>query len=163
MRSVHWNEPGAAPALRDDLPAPRPGVGEVLVRVHASSVNPVDNALAAGMLKDMETWSRTISPVTLGRDFAGTVEQVGDTVTGVSAGDEVFGFVPIGATVHAGSWAVLIVVPEPGLTRKPDGVDKATAGAAPLAATQLQTRHAELEARPRRHGHSQYQPKESHP
>jgi NADPH:quinone reductase-like Zn-dependent oxidoreductase len=62
MKSVTWNELGAAPALRDDLPAPTPGVGEALVRVHASSVNPVDNAIAAGMLKDMETWSRTISP-----------------------------------------------------------------------------------------------------
>jgi NADPH:quinone reductase len=74
-------------------------------------------------------------PVTLGRDFAGVVEQVGDGVTGLSAGDEVFGFVPaMVPAVHAGSWAESIVVPEAGLTRKPGGVDTATAGAAPLAA-----------------------------
>lgn len=84
MRAVTWNELGAQPALRDDLPVPTPDVGEVLVRVRASSVNPVDNAIAAGMLKDMVPHE---FPVTLGRDCAGTVEQVGDGVTGVSAGD----------------------------------------------------------------------------
>lgn len=102
------------------------------MRVHASAVNPVDDAIAAGRLKDMVPHE---FPVMLGRDFAGTVEQVGAHVTGVSAGDEVFGFLPaMGPTVHAGSWAELIVAPESGLTRKPDGVDTATAGAAPLAA-----------------------------
>jgi NADPH:quinone reductase len=131
VKAVTWNELGAQPALRDDLPAPTRGVGEVLVRVHASSVNPVDNAIAAGMLKDMVPHEFA---VTLGRDFAGVVEQVGNGVSGVSAGDEVFGYVPIGPTVHAGSWAESIVVPEAGLTRTPDGVDTATAGAAPLAA-----------------------------
>ena len=40
MRAVIWSELGARPALRDGLPEPTPGAGEVLVRVHASSVNP---------------------------------------------------------------------------------------------------------------------------
>jgi NADPH:quinone reductase len=74
-------------------------------------------------------------PVTLGRDYAGVVEQVGADVTGFSAGDEVFGFIPaMSPTVHDGSWAELIVVPEHmSIARKPDGADFATAGAAPLA------------------------------
>jgi NADPH2:quinone reductase len=132
MKAITWNELGAQPALRDDMPDPAPGANEVRVRLHASSVNPVDNAIAAGMLKDMVPHE---FPVTLGRDFAGVVEQVGADVTGVSPGDAVFGFVPaMGPAVHAGSWAESIVVPEGGLTRKPDGVDTATAGAAPLAA-----------------------------
>jgi NADPH:quinone reductase len=132
MKAVVWNELGAEPALRNDLSEPAPGAGEMLVLVRASSVNPVDNAIAAGRLKDMVPHE---FPVTLGRDFAGTVERVGADVTGVSAGDEVFGFLPaMGPTVHAGSWAELIVVSEAGVTRKPDGVDLATAGAAPLAA-----------------------------
>ncbi len=132
MKSVTWEQLDAQPALRDDLPAPSPGAGEVLVRVQASSINPVDNAIAAGMLKDMVPHE---FPVTLGRDFAGTVEQTGDGVSAVAAGDEVFGFVPaMVPAVHAGSWAELIVVAESGLTRTPDGVDLATAGAAPLAA-----------------------------
>ena len=63
------------PALRDDLPAPMPSAGELLVRVQASSVNPVDNAIAAGMLSGMGVEHEF--PVTLGRDYAGAVEQVG--------------------------------------------------------------------------------------
>jgi NADPH2:quinone reductase len=132
MKSVTWNELDAQPALREDLPTPSPGAGEVLVRVQASSINPVDNAIASGMLKDMVPHE---FPVTLGRDFAGVVEETGDGVTTVTAGDAVFGFVPAMApAVHAGSWAELIVVAESGLTRRPEGVDLATAGAAPLAA-----------------------------
>ena len=102
------------------------------MRVQASSINPVDNAIASGMLKDMVPHE---FPVTLGRDFAGIVEQTGDGVTSVTAGDAVFGFVPAMApAVHAGSWAELIVVAESGLTRTPDDIDLVTAGAAPLAA-----------------------------
>jgi NADPH:quinone reductase-like Zn-dependent oxidoreductase len=72
MRAITWNEPGAQPALRDDLPEPTPAPGEVRVRVHASSVDPVDNGIAAGMVKDVVPHE---FPVTLGRDFAGVVEQ----------------------------------------------------------------------------------------
>ena len=66
-----------------------PAPNEVLVRVRASSVNPVDNAIAAGMLKEMVEHE---FPITLGRDYAGVVEQVGAEVTGFSVGDDVFGF-----------------------------------------------------------------------
>ena len=132
MKSVTWNDFGAQPELRDDVPEPAPGAGEVLVRVQASSANPVDNAIVAGVLKEMVPHE---FPVTLGRDFAGVVEQVGDGVSAVSTGDAVYGFVPATAPgVHAGSWAELIAVPETGLARTPDGVDTAVAGAAPLAA-----------------------------
>jgi NADPH:quinone reductase len=47
MRAVTLDSPDTAPALREDLPAPTPADNEVLVRVHASSVNPVDNSIAA--------------------------------------------------------------------------------------------------------------------
>jgi NADPH:quinone reductase len=109
------------------------GAGEVLVRVHASSVNPADAAIAAGMLRGMAEYE---FPVTLGRDFAGVVEDVGSAVTRYKAGDEVYGFVMhANPTVHDGSWADYVVVPEDtSVARKPDSVDLATAGAAPLAA-----------------------------
>ena len=71
-----------APALRDDMPEPEAGAGELLVRVLASSANPVDNAIAAGMLAQMLEHE---FPVTLGRDYAGVVE---------GTGDEVFGYLP---------------------------------------------------------------------
>jgi NADPH2:quinone reductase len=85
------------------------------------------------MLKDMVEHE---FPITLGRDYAGVVEEIGAGVTGFSVGDEVFGSIPgMAPIVHAGSWAELIVVPESmSIARKPDGVDLAAAGAASLAA-----------------------------
>src|SRR5215213_8239738 len=77
--------------LREDLPTPQPGPGQLLVRVQASSVNPVDAGIAAGHLKDMFPHE---FPVLVGRDYAELVEQVGADVTGYAAGDAVFGFVP---------------------------------------------------------------------
>ena len=138
MKAITIDELGTQPALGAGRPAPTPGTGEVLVRLRASSVNPVDNAIAAGMLKGMVEHE---FPITLGRDYAGVVEQVGADVTGFSVGDEVFGFIPgMSPIVHAGSWAELIVVPESmSVARKPDGVDLATAGAAPLAAITAMT------------------------
>ena len=121
-----------APAAIQDVPEPAPGDGEVLVRVRASSVNPVDNAIAAGMLGGMIEHE---FPVTLGRDYAGVVEQVGAGASRYAAGDEVYGFVPhANPTVHDGSWAELIVLSEDhAIGRAPSGVGLATAGAAPLA------------------------------
>ncbi len=126
------------PALRDDLQAPTPAPGEVLVRVQASAANPADNAIAAGMLNGMFEHE---FPVILGRDYAGVVEQVGTEVTRYAAGDEVYGFlVHASPTVHYGTWAELITVPEDtSIARKPNGVDLASAGAAPLAAITAMT------------------------
>src|SRR5215210_5566044 len=131
MRAITLESFDSEPALQE-IPIPQIAPNEVLVRVQASSVNPVDGAIAAGMLKDMVEHE---FPVVLGRDFSGVVEQAGSEVRGLSVGDEVFGFVPgMGPTVHNGSWAELIAVPESVATRKPDDIDAASAGAAPLAA-----------------------------
>ena len=73
-----------------DLQAPTPAPNEILVRVRASSVNPVDNGIAAGMLKQMGVDYDL--PAILGRDYAGVVERVGDDVTNYAVGDNVFGF-----------------------------------------------------------------------
>jgi NADPH2:quinone reductase len=132
MRAFTLDSFDTPPGLREDLPTPRVGPGQLLVRVQASSVNPVDAGIAAGHLKDMVPHEL---PVLLGRDYAGVVEQVGAGVTGYAAGDAVFGFVPgMGPGVHDGSWAELIAVPQDQVARRPDGVDLAKAGAAPLAA-----------------------------
>jgi NADPH:quinone reductase len=133
VRAVTVDGPETAPALRGDLPAPAPAANEVLVRVHASSANPVDNAVAAGMLAQMGVEYEY--PVTLGRDYAGVVEQVGDDVSGFKAGDQVFGFLlHANPTARDGAWAELITVTEQAsIAPVPDGVDLATAGAAPLA------------------------------
>ena len=120
------------PAVRNDLPQPVPGDNELLVRVRASSVNPVDVHIAAGALKAMADYE---FPVTIGRDFAGVVEQVGSAVSRYQAGEQVFGFLPhVNPSVHDGSWAKLISVPEDKfVATAPQSVDAAAAGAAPLA------------------------------
>jgi len=123
----------APPALRDDLPVPSPGDHEVLVRVRSSSVNPVDAAIAGGMLQGMLEHE---FPIILGRDYAGVVEEVGSGVTRYGAGVDVFGFVlHANPTVHDGSWAELIAVPEDiSIAHAPADVDASETGAAPLAA-----------------------------
>ena len=131
MKAVTLDAPDAPPALRDDPEAPSPAAGELLVRVRASSANPVDNAIAAGMLSGMVEHE---FPVVLGRDYAGVVEQVGAEVAGFAVGDEVYGFVPAAnPSVRDGAWAELIAVAEGSVGRAPAGVDLAAAGAAPLA------------------------------
>jgi NADPH:quinone reductase len=134
MKAITLDEAGSTPALRDDLPAPAPGPGEVLVRVQASSVNPVDNSIAAGMLAQMGVEYEY--PVTLGRDYAGVVEQVGADVAGYAPGDEVFGFLlHADPTARDGSWTEFLTVStDASIARRPTNVDVAAAGAAPLAA-----------------------------
>jgi NADPH2:quinone reductase len=116
-----------------EIPTPQIAPNEVLVRVRASSVNPVDNAIAAGMMRGMVEHE---FPVVLGRDYAGVVEQAGSDVTRYAEGEEVYGFLPAAnPNVHDGTWAELIAIPEDNfVARKPAGVELAAAGAAPLAA-----------------------------
>src|SRR4051794_16836951 len=133
MRAIALNSPDTAPALQDDLPTPAPADNEALVRVHASSVNPVDNSIAAGMLAKMGLEYEF--PVVLGRDYAGVIDQVGEAVTKYKTGDQVFGFL-LHANPHVrhGAWAEKITVSEEiSIAPVPDGVDLSTAGAAPLA------------------------------
>ena len=132
MRAVTLGAFDTAPIVRDDFPEPVAGAGAIVVRVQASSANPVDNAIVAGMLKRLVEHD---FPVVLGRDYAGSVEQVGAGVEGYAVGDEVFGFVlAADPTVHEGSWAELIALaPEMQVAPKPTSIDFATAGAAPLA------------------------------
>ncbi len=122
---------GSKPGLRDDLPEPAVGDDELLVRVHASSVNPVDMWIAAGALAEMADHE---FPVVLGRDYAGVVEQAGSGVSRFAVGDEVYGYVPhVNPAVRDGAWAELITVPEGGhVAAKPVGLDFTQAGAAAL-------------------------------
>src|SRR3954470_12888252 len=111
MRAVTIDSPDAPPALREDLPAPTAADNEVLVLMHASSVNPVDNSIAAGMLAHMGVEYEY--PVILGRDYAGVVEQTGAAVTQYRPGDQVFGFLlHANPAAHAGAWTNLITATE---------------------------------------------------
>jgi NADPH:quinone reductase len=131
MRAIMLESFDSSPALHK-VPTPQIAPNELLVRVHGSSVNPVDGAIAAGMMSGMVDHE---FPVVLGRDYSGVVERAGSDVTRYAEGEEVYGFLPAAnPTVHDGSWAELIVVPEDAsIARKPAGVELAVAGAAPLA------------------------------
>jgi NADPH:quinone reductase len=132
MRAITLESFESDPTLQE-IPTPQIAPNEVLVRVRASSVNPVDNAIAAGMMRGMVEHE---FPVVLGRDYAGVVEQAGSDVTRYAEGEEVYGFLPAAnPNVHDGTWAELIAIPEDNfVARKPAGVELAAAGAAPLAA-----------------------------
>lgn len=111
-----------------ELPEPTPGAGEVLVRVKASSVNGFDLAVIGGALQGLVEYA---FPITLGKDFAGVVESVGDGVTEFAPGDEVFGFLP--GMALGGAFAELAVVPAAALAPAPKGLESAPAGALALA------------------------------
>lgn len=118
--------------LADDIPVPEPGPNGVLVRVHASSVNPVDWKLRQGMLSPL--WKLRF-PVIWGCDFSGVVEEVGGAVTLFKPGDEVYGFKHGKvAQTYRGTYAEYAVVPENTLARKPARLSHEEAAAVPLAA-----------------------------
>jgi len=91
-----------------DVPTPEPGPGEIRVRVHATSVNPVDDMIRSGFFRAVQEYR---FPAVFGRDLAGVVETVGDGVTRFRAGDEVYGFVKRDY-IGDGTFAEYVVVPE---------------------------------------------------
>src|SRR6058998_3594945 len=101
MKAIRVNEFGGPDVLRlEELPDPRPAAGEVLVRVRAAGVNPVDAYIRAG------TYARKPPlPYTPGSDGAGVVASVGADVTTFAGGDRVyiagFGNKPAGAGTYA--------------------------------------------------------------
>lgn len=121
MRAVRVHEPGGAGAMRvEDVPVPRPGAGEALVRLEAAGVNFIDVYKRTGLY--------TIPlPATLGEEGAGTVAAVGAGVAEVREGDRVAWAGVLGA------YAEYAVVPAAKLVPLPDGV-----GAAQGAAVMLQ-------------------------
>ncbi|MGN9908851.1 NADP-dependent oxidoreductase [Phytohabitans sp. LJ34] len=131
MRAIVIKDFGAG-ATVTDLPQPKPDAGEVLVRVRASSLNGFDAATAAGMLKGMMEHR---FPVVLGKDFAGTVEAVGDQVTSFAAGDEVFGVVMKPFLGDGGLGEYVVVGEGYGLAHIPATLSHAAAGALGLAGT----------------------------
>ncbi len=117
------------PALID-VPAPQPASGELLVRVHAASVNAYDAFVAMGMAKDFMAYE---FPAVLGQDLA--VEAVGDGVERFREGDRVFGTIGAKGTVHDGTFAELSTPLAPALALTPAAVDDQQAGTVGVAAT----------------------------
>jgi NADPH:quinone reductase-like Zn-dependent oxidoreductase len=98
--------------------------GELLVRVQAASVNPVDVKMRSGAAKDRFP---VTFPGVLGRDFAGVVREVGEGVKGFATGDLVFG-------MAWSTYAELVTVKADEVAKIPEGVDVTTAASVPLVA-----------------------------
>src|SRR5271154_7485549 len=88
MKAVRVHEYGGPEVLKyEDAPLPQAGPGEVLIRVHASSVNPVDWKVRAGYLQQMMKYKMPMIP---GWDVSGVVESTGTAVTRLKPGDLVY-------------------------------------------------------------------------
>ncbi|MBN1372702.1 MAG: NADP-dependent oxidoreductase [Anaerolineaceae bacterium] len=123
MKAARLNAWGQ-PTQLEDVPRPTPAGDEVLVRVHAASINPLDAAVQAGYLQGYVS-----VPLTLGTDFAGEVVETGAEVRHVRPGDAVYGLVPM----HSGSFAEYVVAKANEVTHKPETLDFVQAAGTPLA------------------------------
>lgn len=126
MKAYVVEYPGG-PFTAIDLPRPAPAGGQVLVRVHASGVNPLDTKIRSGNAAH----ARQPLPAVLGLDMAGEVEEVGHGVSSFGPGDEVYGMVG-GVGGIQGTLAEYVVVNAALLAAKPKSLSMREAAALPL-------------------------------
>jgi len=142
MKAIQLPHYGAADQLRyEEIPTPRAGPGQVLVRVRAAAVNPLDSKIASGALQQLMPLT---FPWTPGNDFAGTVEAVGAGVTTVKPGQQVYGTGSAG-----GAYAEYFVAAAETVAPKPTTLSFVEAASVPvgaLTAWQGLTRGGQLKA-----------------
>ena len=127
MRAVIVSDYGAAPVVTE-LPTPMAGPGEVLIKLAAAGLNPMDVELASGK------WRREPAtfPMVLGVDGAGTVDSLGEGVTKFSLGERIFGQLLVSPIGSAGTYAEYVAVTaEARLAPVPEGLDLVEAAALP--------------------------------
>src|SRR5258707_1112638 len=115
MRAFAIDEFGQ-PGSIHELPDPVPADGEVVVRVHAASVNPFDAFVASG---GMRAYAEYVFPVVPGTDAAGVVAAVGAGVESVSVGDEVIASATGKGVYGSGTFAELVALPAGAVAKKP--------------------------------------------
>ncbi|MDH3557537.1 MAG: NADP-dependent oxidoreductase, partial [Deltaproteobacteria bacterium] len=131
MKTIAIKEFGGRDKLQFmDLPVPEIKPGEILVKVKAAGVNPVDWKIREGYIKDLFPYQ---FPIILGWDAAGIVEQAGPEVTRFKEGDEIFAYCrkPM---VQGGAYAEYIVLEEEHAAIKPKNTSFEEAASIPLAA-----------------------------
>ncbi|EMV1559573.1 NADP-dependent oxidoreductase [Enterobacter ludwigii] len=144
MKAFTFKRYGKSPELGfDDIDFPSPGDDEILVKVYAVGLNPIDNMIPTGMFKRVLHFSL---PATLGSDVSGVVVATGRRVTRFNAGDEVFASIFDRGT---GSLAEFVRVPENLAALKPATLDFVQAASLPmvgLTSWQALTERAKLRA-----------------
>jgi NADPH:quinone reductase-like Zn-dependent oxidoreductase len=126
MKAIVVHQYGGPEVLKwEEYPDPVPGSGEVLIRVAAASVNPIDYERRAGLTKDFYPMK---FPGLIGIDVAGTVLEIGPEVEGFSVGDQVF-------AMADDTYAELCVVKVAVLAKVPQGLNLILAAALPLVTT----------------------------
>ncbi len=129
MKAVRIHEYGGPEVLKyEEAPKPQPSAGEVLIRVHATSVNPVDWKVRQGYLQQMMKYKMPLIP---GWDVSGVVEALGPGTTRLKAGDQVYSRPDLS---RDGTYAEYVVVKESEVALKPQSIDFVSAAAIPLAA-----------------------------
>lgn len=127
MKALTFKRYGKAPGIGfDDIPLPMLKPDEMLVQVHAASVNPVDNMIMTGIFKPVLHFQL---PATLGSDLAGVVTEVGSSVTRFKPGDAVFANI---FDLGTGAIAEFAVVPENLAALKPANLDFVQAASIPM-------------------------------
>ncbi|MER5484136.1 NADP-dependent oxidoreductase [Streptomyces sp. NPDC002812] len=130
MKAITYTAYGTPDILAlTEVPEPKVAPGEVLVRVKAAGVNPVDWKLASGYLDSI---LEVRYPVIPGWDLAGVVEAVGEDTFDYAVGDEVYGYVRK-EWVELGTYAELVSAPVRTLARKPRELTFEQAAGIPLA------------------------------
>jgi NADPH:quinone reductase-like Zn-dependent oxidoreductase len=144
MKAIYYEKHGGADVLQyGEQPKPEAKRGDLLVRVHATSVNQVDWKLRQGQLLPVAPFTSAIIP---GRDVAGEVVEVGESVTQFKPGDKVFGLLD---QVLGGACAEFAVLPEAVAVGMPPNLDYNQAAAVPLTAlTALQALRDKGELQP---------------
>jgi NADPH:quinone reductase-like Zn-dependent oxidoreductase len=129
MKAIRIHTYGGPEVLRyEDVPRPVPAAGEVLIKIHAAAVNPVDWKVRAGLVRELLKHQLPLIP---GWDAAGVIEDVGAGVARLKRGDEVYTRPDI---FRDGTYAEYIAVREPEVALKPKSLDHVHAAAIPLAA-----------------------------
>lgn len=136
MKAIVYRQYGGPEVLQlTELGVPRPGPGQVLVKVRATSINAADYRMMRAnpfLVRLMNGLLRPTKRRVLGQDVAGVVTELGPGVTRFAIGDEVFGETPMQGE---GAFAEYAVVQEHSLARKPTALRFDEAAAVPLAAT----------------------------
>ena len=130
MKAAALQQYGGPEVLKlQEVPRPEPKDDEVLVRVIAAGVNPVDTYVRQGRLSER---SLDKQPMIIGYDIAGVVEKTGARITKFKAGDAVYAYLPI---MRGGGYAEFAIAKEGEMSLKPKNIDFEKAAAVPLAAT----------------------------